>query len=89
MQCRQVSYKEAVEWYQRAIAATQSGDYTDDYDATIDYPLYTLQANVAELYMKGGPELDPDYQAAGKFIALPVTNLVKFRSNVKLELILT
>lgn len=84
-----MSYKEAAEWYQRAIAATHSGDYTDDYDATIDYPLYTLQANVAELYMKGGPELDPDYQAAGKFTALPVIILLKFRSNVKLELIVT
>lgn len=64
---RNISYQKAVEWYLKAIAAIQNDD-SEDYDSTMDHPIYLLQAKVAELYLEGGPELDKDYQAAGSFL---------------------
>ena len=76
---RQVSYGQAVDWYLRAISASQH-ENSDDFDATIDHPVYQLQAKVAELYLQGGPDLDKDPQSAGRYLLCLVIFTGKTRS---------
>lgn len=64
---RPVDHQQAVDWFTRAIVASSQSTDTEDFDATMDYPLYQLQAKVADMYMLGGPGLAKDPQKAGRY----------------------
>ena len=51
-------------WYQRAVNMTHQDD-SGEFDATMDDPLYQLQAKMAELYMMGGFGLEQDPSSSG------------------------
>jgi elongation factor 2 kinase len=51
-------------WYEKAVNTTQQDD-SGEFDATMNDPLYQLQAKIAELYLSGGYGLERDPSAAG------------------------
>ena len=61
---RTKSYKDAVLWYEKAVNTTQQDD-SGEFDATMDYPIYQLQAKMAEMYLEGGFGLQKDPSTAG------------------------
>ncbi|KAK2154375.1 hypothetical protein LSH36_269g00033 [Paralvinella palmiformis] len=61
---RSKSYKDAVQWYERAVNTTQQDD-SGEFDATMDYPIFQLKAKTAEMYLEGGFGLQKDPSAAG------------------------
>ena len=61
---RTKSYQKAVDWLEKAVSFMQNDD-SGEYDATMDNPVYQLQARIAELYLSGGPGLDKDPSYSG------------------------
>ena len=41
-------------------------DNVEEFDATMDTPVYTLEAIMAQLYLSGGEGLEKDPSSAGK-----------------------
>ncbi len=54
-------------WYQRAID-TEEADDSGEYDGTLEMPVYQMQAKVADMYLSGGPLLEPDPSYAGELL---------------------
>ncbi|XP_036072959.1 eukaryotic elongation factor 2 kinase isoform X5 [Oryzias melastigma] len=61
---RKQDWAEAIHWYEHALNMT---DYDEggEFDGTQDEPRYLLLAREAEMYQKGGHNLDADPQRAG------------------------
>lgn len=59
---RECSYADAVDWYETVVNTTSEDD-SGEFDAAMDYPVYQLQAAMAQLYVVGGYglEMDPSY----------------------------
>ena len=55
-----------MKWYEAAV--NMAGvDECGEFDATMDDPVYELQAKMAEMYFEGGYGLDRNPSYAGKF----------------------
>lgn len=61
---RERSYAEAVDWYETVVNTTNEDD-SGEFDATMDDPVYQLQAAMAQLYLVGGYGLEKDPSYAG------------------------
>jgi len=61
---RERSYADAVEWYETVVNTTSEDD-SGEFDATMDDPVYQLQAAMAQLYLVGGYGLEKDPSYAG------------------------
>ena len=63
--CRSQSYSEAVTWYDKACSMVSGSDDNGEYDGTMDTPLYSIKAAMAEMYQHGGNGLKSDPSYAG------------------------
>jgi elongation factor 2 kinase len=61
---RNQNWMEAMHWYEQAVNKTQEDD-SGEFDATMDNPVYQIQAKMAEMYLEGGYGLDKDPSTAG------------------------
>lgn len=68
---RDVSWVEAVRWYNEAVEAVNGEDEEGNYDGTMDDPQYILLARLAEMYRDAGNGLEQDYGAAGNVLHGP------------------
>jgi elongation factor 2 kinase len=62
---REINWQRAMEFYELAIEKMQTAD-EGDFDATMDTPIYQLQAKMAEMYLAGGNGLEADPNRAGE-----------------------
>lgn len=68
--CRNKDWKEAAYWYDLAIN-TEEPDENGEFDATMDNPIYQLQAAQAEMWREGGFGLEKDPSYAGRLTLSP------------------
>jgi hypothetical protein len=61
---RKINWQKSVEFYELAVEKMQGAD-DGDFDATMDTPIYQLQAKMAEMYLAGGNGLEADPNRAG------------------------
>ncbi|XP_052262104.1 eukaryotic elongation factor 2 kinase-like isoform X2 [Dreissena polymorpha] len=55
---REVSWEDAIHWYDEALNAVNDNDEGGEYDSTMNDPPYAIMAKMAELYLQGGHGLD-------------------------------
>ena len=66
--CREMSWEDAVHWFDEAVTSLHDNDEGGEYDSTMDDPPYLLMAWQAEMYAEGGHGLDRMPERAGRSI---------------------
>ena len=69
---REMSWEDAIHWYDEALNSVDKNDDGGEYDGTMDDPPHTLMARMADMYLKGGHGLDKLPERAGKLWSLIV-----------------